>query len=374
MDQCVTRNASSPITPKPIDTSTKNVKDQMDNTSASTPMSNAAPNCSRLTLAKHKSNPGMPIAQPSHTVSRATRTARCGRKRNIVVTTDKQATLYYQFDEGRVRMLIGSEKVIPVLRPMLRIATGVLLSLSYVQAYVNNEDNEWLSVDYGQCVNRDDECDRAIYVWSVFGLLWIMLLVELFEAYKVQRTFKILVFLVVAFCVMPPPFTSIEEKLVLKGLGDPFKCIATIILCRRWTEKSTHEPKQRNVIWTETWLGMMIVSHDRLFYGIVPGIVWFFVSVESLTQVTKLKTTTPIVALVISVVRFVLYKPDTTCLLISATPTEAIFLSCVTVLSGVSDAFSLAVLRFCPLGTSKQSSAKAKAILGRFPPNPFKRL
>jgi len=300
--------------------------------------------------------------------------ARRGRKRNIVVTTDKQATLYYKFDEDRVGMLINRKKAIPVLRPMLRIATGVLLSLSYVQAYINNEDNEWLSVDYGQCVHRDDECDRAIYVWSVFGLLWMMLFVELFEAYYVQRTFKVFVFLVVTFCVLPPPFTSIEEKLVLKGLGDPFKCIAIIILCRRWTDQSTHDPEQRNVILTETWLGMMIVSHDRLFYGIIPGIVWFFVSVESLPQVAELKTITPVIALVISVARFALYKPDTTCLLISATPTEAIFLSCVTVLSGVSDAFSVAVLHFCKVRALTPNNDYKRP---KEPPalsNPFKRL
>ena len=136
-------------------------------------------------------------------------------------------------------------------------------------------------------------------------------------------------FFAVLFCVHPLPGGVTETKFVEQGFGDPFRCIAAIILYNWWGTGTGDQ------IRSEIWFGLMIVSHDRLFYGPMALLVWAVTTIESLEkQDYKIKAAQGLCALIVGVSRIFLYKRTTSCLLIAATPLDAVFLSCLLLVHG----------------------------------------
>lgn len=256
--------------------------------------------------------------------------------------TDKHATLYYRISEDTVAMgqlfsmmgqlfstPLGDYPLVSIGLPITRAAVGCVLVGFYWDSYSSHNEHEWVAADYGSRVARDDDCDNCeLYTWIMWVVLFVMMMLEAFFVRHPTRIGPI--FPLVFFCVLPPPYPPIEKFFVMEGLGDPFRAMATIYLCKL----SRGTPSQ--ALTKELLVGLMIVSHDRLFYGPAPLIAWTALY-QDWQDFGEIKTIY-YVAFIVSLTRFFLHNTDTTCLLVTATALEAVILSALIVLSAISEA------------------------------------
>ena len=253
---------------------------------------------------------------------------------NGVVNPDRHAPLYYRGGEHGV-MAVWHEFFLALQFALFQVGIGLLLGITSVESYYADED--FVPPKYGLGMLSPD-CGEGCLGWQM--VIWCLHLWvyvgEVIVAYSAKDKLGAVgtkfaavtcIFFAVSFCVHPLPWGIVETKFVEKGFGDPFRCIAAILLFKWWATGAGDR------IGSESWLGLMIVSHDRLFYGSIPLLVWALTALEN--QDWGMNRPTVFCASVVSVMRLLLYKHNTSCLLIAATPREALFLCSLLVLHGV---------------------------------------
>ena len=265
-----------------------------------------------------------------------------------VVQTDRQATLYYRISEDTVKMIRWQRAVheisnslvsgLPVCLACVRMTLGLVLGFFYAIRWSDDPETKWVAADYGCSPLRVNEyygCN--VYRFVIWGVFLLMGLAEILLAsqteHERQHLKQLMIFPALWFFVLPVPMTVVEERFVTEGFGDPFRAI-TVIYLYKWSSGPE--------LTLETLIGLMIVSHDSLFYGYAPGILsvaLYFPPAEA-----RLKLPGPdFIPILVSVVRVALHRADTTCLLVSATALEAVFLSSLIFVAGL---FELGLMYF----------------------------